>query len=278
MAYKIIAIFLLTAQSLVANEFNDNSLKALNYKFIQTLDYADNGISKFYKLSYPGKIKPSHGLISIKNIGGNFTHTPVYIAEGGMIWFNAHNETIEGIFGFDGGYGEKFEILLTTMDTKGKVEPLAKCEIIPFPRIIQDAKGHRIELQAMTADGQSFLFIGSGFAPKEKLSFKSRSCHESLTHSVNVDNNGIFYMEYCPAIIGQNEGPFEVTFSGENMNPLKIRHYWGKIAFTPPKKYTALKSKYKLPVEQPFLDMTKEKTEQHTTTLKLSRHPILECA
>ena len=47
-------------------------------------------------------------------------------------------------------------------------------------------------------------------------------------------------------MIGKKEGPFEVTFSGKNMQSLKLRHYWGKIAFTAPNKYKELESKYPL--------------------------------
>ncbi len=245
MTYKLIFMLLMFTQlNIFAKDFSKTvPLEHLNYELVKSLNPENGEPSKFYKLSFPGKTQPSLGVVIIKRMDDSFNDVPVFIEGDGTIWSVDKKE--EGILGFDGGYGEKFEILLAAINKKDEATPLAKCVIIPFPRIVQDDKGHKIELQAASPDGCLFTVTGSGFIPKEKVSIASRSCDESMTFSVEVDDNGNFHLGTAPAVIGKTEGPFELVFTGKDMKPLKMRHYWGEIAFYKPNSYKELRNKYK---------------------------------
>lgn len=102
-----------------------------------------------------------------------------------------------------------------------------------------------IELNVSSGDDKLFTLTGSGFKPNEKVTLKSRSCNESTTLPLKVNAEGHFCIGYAPSVVGKTEGPFELIFSGENMMPMKIQHYWGHLAFYKPNAYRKLKNKYK---------------------------------
>jgi hypothetical protein len=237
---KYIVEMFLALQVFFTIDVTASSLENLKYELIST-STTNQEPSKWYRLSFPRKMKSSSGLLMMKDMNDKFVDIPVFIDEDGNIW---SQDKTKYLFGMGGGYGERFEMLLAVGDTEKDLEPIAKCVIIPFPRFVEDKQGRRIEIQADTPDGDHFTIVGSGFAPKEVLTFKSRSCDETLGSDFKVDENGGFCLGYAPAVIGKKEGPFEVTFSGKNMEPLKLRHYWGRIAFTQPNKYKELESKY----------------------------------
>jgi len=249
MGHKTLVFFLtLAALCMLDKEVQAIALPDLNYTLVQSVNPLDGEPSKYYKFSLAGKSTPSSGILLIKRMDGEFTDIPVFIDKEGII--RAPDKQNEAIIGMDGGYAEKFEVLLAASEKNQDAKPLAKCVIIPFPRIVQDDKGHKIELEAASPDGEHFLITGSGFKPNEQITFKSRSCNESGSVPLKIDAQGNFYISYDPAVIGKTVGPFEVTFCGENMQPLKMRHYWGKIAFCKPNEYKTLKNKYQLPEEQ----------------------------
>lgn len=240
MSYKkYIAGFLLAIQALLTIELTANALEDLKYELSSTGTTKNQEPSKWYKISFPRPMKSSKGVVMMKTMDDQFTDIPVFIDGQGQIW---SSDKKKNLFGFGGGYGERFEILLAVGDKD--LKPIGKCVIIPFPLFIEDEQGRKVEIQASTPDGDHFTIEGSGFAPKEVVTFKSISCHETLDADFEVDEHGRFHMGYAPAVIGKKEGPFEVTFSGKNMQPLKLRHYWGRIAFAQPNKYKELESKY----------------------------------
>lgn len=249
MIYKLLALFLIiVAQNTPTKAWsmgsqNGLNLADLNYELVRTSEAPGLEPIKSYKLSFPKTTKSFFGMVAMINMDGNFSEVLVWVSEDGKILTTDKKQ--ENTFGFSGGYGEKFDLLLTyTKDETS--EPIAKCEIIPYPLIAKDENGHSIEIQAITNNGEHFVIIGSGFIPKEKITFKSKSCDESMSHPFIVDNSGSFTMTYSPATIGKTEGLFEVTFIGLHMKPLKIQHFWGKIAFTYPNEYKKLKAKYGL--------------------------------
>lgn len=249
MIYKFIVPLLVVTYSLFTNNISaEKPLEILNYELVKTVDSKNGKPAKYYKVSLNGPIKSTKGILTAKNMGGSTCDFPVFIEKDGTIWGSVEKK-IPGIMGFDGGYGEKFELILSACDKNKTKIPLAKCEIIPFPFIIQDDEGHKIELKTVDRTGTAFELTGSGFVPKEQLIVKSRSCHESKTFPLEVNANGSFSMVCAPGVIGKTEGPFDFVFSGENMEPMSLQHYWGKIAFYTPNEYETLKDKYKFPNE-----------------------------
>lgn len=244
MNYKrVVVSALLAVLSLFVGQLEVNAIEDLSYELVKAGVQANQEPINYYQLSLSQKTQSSLGYVVIKSMDGQFSDFPVFIAEDGSIQLEDKSE--ECVFGFGGGYGERFEVLLAKIVRK-EAEPIAKCVIIPFPLCTQDENGHYIELKAESEDGKHFSIVGSGFNPKEKITFISRSYDETIEHPITVDAKGEFRMGYAPAVIGKKEGPFEVTFSGKTTTePLKIRHYWGKIAFCPLNKYKELESRCK---------------------------------
>lgn len=228
-------------------EVQSAALEEINYTLFTSENPVEGEPSKYCTLSISSKPTPSYGIVVIKQMDGKFIDIPVFIDKTGMI--RSLDGANDAMIGMDGGYGEKFEVLLAALKTEKDCKPIAKCTIIPFPLIVQDDKGHKIELEAVSSDGEHFLITVSGFKPNEAITMKSRSCHESGMFPLNTDIQGKISFGYNPAVKRKAEGPFEVTFFGENMKPLKIQHYWGKVAFSKPNKYQALKNKLRFPEE-----------------------------
>lgn len=244
---KILIIFLmLTAFCIVDAEEQTAALDELNYTLFTSKNPIDGEPSKYYKLSISSKSTTGPGVVFIERMDEDFIDMPVFIDKEGII--RTSDGINDAIIGMDGGYGERFKVLLVVPEKKD-FKPIAKCVIIPFPRIVQDDGGHKIELQAITSDGEHFSITGSGFKSNGQITLKSRSCNESLTSPLKVDEEGKFFICLSPAVIGKTEGPFEVTFLAEDMKPMKMRHYWGKVAFSPPNKYKTLKNKLPFPEE-----------------------------
>lgn len=245
---KILIIFvMLAAFCIVDAKEQAVALEELNYTLFTSKNPIDGEPSKYYTLSISSKSTHGPGVVFIERMDGKFNHTPVFINKEGII--RTSDGLYDAIIGMDGGYAEKFEILLTAFENEKDLKPIAKCMIIPFPRIVQDDKGHKIELEAITSDGEHFSFIGSGFKPNEQITLKSRSCNELLTSPLNTNEQGKFFVIISPAVIGKTEGPFEMIVSGEDMKTMNMRHYWGKVAFYPPNKYKTLKNKLLFPEE-----------------------------
>lgn len=243
----LITLLMLAAFCIVNAEQQTVALEELNYTLLTSKNPIDGEPSKYYKLSISSKSTSGPGAVFVERMDGEFIHIPVFIDKDGII--RTSDGINDAIIGMDGGYAEKFEVLLAASEKEKDFKPIAKCVIIPFPHIIQDDKGHKIELRTITSDGEHFSVTGSGFKPNEQITLKSRSCNESLTAPLKTDEQGKFFIGISPAVIGKTEGPFEVTFSGENMKPLKIRHYWGKVAFSQPNEYKTLKNKLPFPEE-----------------------------
>lgn len=247
MIHKILIILLmLAAFCIVDAEEQTAALEELNYTLFTSKSPIDGEPSKYYKLSISSKSTTGPGTVFIERMDGEFIDLPVFIDKKGII--RTSDRTDDAIIGMDGGYGERFKVLLVISEKKD-FKPIAKCVIIPFPRIVQDDRGHKIELQAITSNGEHFSITGSGFRPNEQITMQSRSCNESLTFYLKTDEHGKFFFGFNPAVIGKTEGPFEVTFLAEDMKPMKMRHYWGKVAFSPPNKYKTLKNKLPFPEE-----------------------------
>lgn len=243
----LIILLMLTPFCIVDAEEQTAALEELNYTLFASKSPIDGEPSKYYKLSISSKPTPGPGIVIIRRMDGEFNDIPVFINKEGIIQLpDAINDAI---FGMDGGYAEKFEVLLAASEKEKDFKPIAKCVIIPFPRIVQDDRGHKIELQAITSNGEHFSITGSGFRPNEQITMQSRSCNESLTFYLKTDEHGKFSFGFNPAVIGKTEGPFEVTFLAEDMKPMKMRHYWGKVAFSQPNKYKTLKNKLPFPEE-----------------------------
>lgn len=248
MNHKIlITILMLAIFSIADAEEQTVVLEDLSYTHFSSKNPIDGEPSKYYKLSIPSKSISGPGVIIIVRMDGRFIDEPVFIDKEGVIRTPDGKDDI--IVGMDGGYAEKFDILLAVSEKEKDLKPIAKCVIIPFPRIVHDKKGRKIELKASSSDGKQFLITGSGFKPNEQITFKSRSCNELITSPLKIDEQGNFFIIICPAVIGKIEGPFEVTFSGKGMEPMKILHYWGNVAFTQPNKYKTLKNKLPFPEE-----------------------------
>lgn len=247
MLCKFIFLFLtLVNLNLFAKETGPaNSLETLSYECIKSLDPEDLEPSKIYRLSLSHPIDATSGIVIIKSMDGGFSNFPIYIEQNGRLM--TENRVEEKLFGFNGGYAEKFEVLLAATKDNGDTKPLAKCVITPFPHMVQDDQGRKIELKAEDHMGYSFTIHGSGFHPNEKITVKSCSHNESASFPLDVDNQGNFVFGYNPAVVGKTEGSFKLTFSGKNIKPLKLQHYWGKIAFDGPNKYKKLKEKYPFP-------------------------------
>jgi hypothetical protein len=220
------------------------TLAELNSKSVQVpSENSEN--HKYYTLSLPHPIEAIKGVVVIKRMDGGFYDFPIFIESDGRIL--REDKLIEKIFAIKGGYGERFELLLAAINSKEEAKPLAKTVIIPFPLIVKDDKGHFIELKAEDMIGHNFTVHGSGFAPNEHITFTSHSGNETGSFPLQADKQGTFVFGYNPAVIGKTEGPFELTFKVENAKPIKLKHYWGKIAFREPSEYRKLKEKYPLP-------------------------------
>lgn len=243
----LITLLMLAAFCNVYAKEQAEALEELNYTLFTSKNPIDGEPSKYYKLSVSSKSTTGPGVVLVKRMDGEFIEMPVFIDKGGII--RTPDGINDAIIGMDGGYAERFEVLLVISENKKKIKPIAKCVIIPFPRIVSDDKGHKIELQAITSDGEHFSLNGSGFKPNEQITLKSRSCNELLTSPLKTDEEGKFFICLSPAVIGKIEGPFEVTFSGDNMKPLIMRHYWGKVAFSQPNNYKTLRNKLPFPEE-----------------------------
>lgn len=243
----LITLLMLAAFCIVNAEEQTVALEELKYTLFLSEKLIGSEPSKYYTLTISSKSTSGSGVIFVKRMDGQFNETLVFIDKEGVI--RTSDGKNEVIIGMDGGYAEKFEVLLVSSENKNDFKPIAKCVITPFPCIIQDDKGHKIELKAVTPDGKHFSITGSGFKPDEQITLKSRSCNESLTFPLKTDEQGGFFFGFNPAVIGKTEGPFEVTFLGENMKPMKMRHYWGKVAFTKPNEYKTLKNKLPFPEE-----------------------------
>ena len=218
-------------------------LEELNTTCVQ-VSSVSSADRKFYKFSLPHPIESTLGVVVIRNMNGKFTDFPIFIESDGRIW--TEDKVIEKTFGIQGGYGERFEILLAAINKKGEPKPLAKTIIIPFPRIVKDESGHSVELKAEDVIGHNFTVHGSGFAPNEKITFTSHSGNESGSFPLQADQQGTFVFGYNPAVIGKTEGAFELTFEVENTKPIKLKHYWGKIAFRIPSEYQKLNNSQQL--------------------------------
>ena len=247
MFYKSLIFFLILTFQFVCAQDVEYSLPNLNYELVESLNPMDGEPSKYYQLFISPQAQASQGVLMIRKMNGEFVNQHVFIEADGTIW--AQNKTKGRRINFGGGYGEKLQLLLAAVKSKIDAEPLAKCEFVPFPLFVNDDKGHKIEVIADTSDGKHFTVMGSGFRPKEIISFNSCSSHERLENSFAANDQGTFEFGYSPAVLGEVEGPFQLTFCGENMKPLILHHYWGKIAFYRASRYKALAAKYPFPDE-----------------------------
>jgi hypothetical protein len=244
MIYKILLTFiLLTSANLFARESsNPPSLENLDYMLVQSLDPKIGEPSRYYKFSIHRQNEDTPGTIVVRKMNGTFVNYPVFIKKDGSIL--TPDKQYEQIMGFDGGYAEKFELLLVANNKYGGIQPLAKCVLIPFPRILKDKAGHKVVLNVESGDGHQFTFTGSGFPASKQMIVKSRSCHESTSFPLETDEKGNFIFGYSPAVVGRTEGPFELVFTAEDMTPLRVTHYWGHLAFYKPNAFKKLKDKY----------------------------------
>lgn len=145
------------------------------------------------------------------------------------------------------GYGEPLIICVQPCSGTGRVGKFRKIEayglLVPNPLETKDAKGHSAQMIAPDDTGLIFTLKLEGYKPFEKVRSQSRSCDEYLDLCAEAEANGTVLISYAPGVIGQVEGPFSLTIQGED-STLFLQHYWGKIAFTPPDEYLALKNKF----------------------------------
>ena len=223
-----------------------DNIPEIVFEIVREVDDPGIEITKYYTMRLPSGRIQGPVLVKVKLSNNSFLDFPLYVGNDGFV---KGNDTMSNyLWGTSAGYGESFEVLIVPTIpggsiTKG-VKPLGKGTFIPFPLIVKDDQGHSIEVVAKGGEGHYFKVIGKGFAPKESIIFLSRSIDEVLSNFLFADENGNVEMGYAPAVIGEREGPFSITFRTEKMAPLILNHYWGRIAFSTPKKYRALADKF----------------------------------
>lgn len=197
-----------------------------------------------YTLQVPDLPKPGPASLTTTLINGKKTKMLIAIDEQGFV-IDHQGRAFQFIT--YSGYGEPIEVLIQRCNKRGR--HLKGCLYeghlfhVPNPLEVIDKHGHRIELIAVAPTGNEFLVHITGFQPKEVVHMHSQSCDEVMSRSIAMENNGSFAFAYAPAVVGKKEGPFKLTISNDNCN-LTLQHYWGAIAFTPPDKYSQLKSKF----------------------------------
>lgn len=244
------------------NEFSDTKLmkdvqvhtiageqtSTLNYELEPIKALPDGQRVRFAKLHATGDFHHGDGVMKMRLMNGSTSEFEVSIDKDGSI--KKPDSEDKFVLCMAGGYGEAFEYELFTGKNKKETMSIGKCAIIPFPIIRQDGKGRKVELTPESPEGDVFLLTGSGFLPNEKIHYRSRSCDEVIVQDFEASNTGDFNVMSMPGVIGQIEGPFEITLSSANMEPMKIRHLWGKIAFRNPGEFKELLGKYKFPDEK----------------------------
>ena len=223
-----------------------DNIPEIVFEIVREVDDPGIEITKYYTMRLPSGWIQGPVLVIVKLLNNSFLDFPLYVGNDGFV---KGNDTVSNyLWGTSAGYGESLEVLIVpTLPggsiTKG-VKPLGKGTFIPFPLIVKDDQGHSIEVVAIGAEGHYFTVMGKGFTSKERIFSLSRSSDEVLSYFIDADENGNVQMGFAPAVIGEREGQFSITFRTEKMAPLTLNHYWGRIAFSTPKEYKALADKF----------------------------------
>lgn len=204
---------------------------------------------KEYQIVIDDLPKPSNVMIYQVKLNGAIIEIPGYLREDGTLAYQEQDyPVISWVFG-SFGYGETIVFIVEPRDKKNK--PLKKNNLsaigglVPEPLEVEDSEGHKIEITGKDGTGNSFIVRLTGFRPHEKIKVRSCSCNESFTLNQKTDAEGSCKFFYNPGVKGFTQGPFELTVTDSIMKPLKIQHYWGRIAYTPRQNYASLQEQFR---------------------------------
>lgn len=198
----------------------------LNVELIQEGVLENGSPVKYVKFSPSGSFKPGPGFLVCKHKNGALDINSVYIDADGTLKSEDGKDDV--MFPMAGKLMENFEILLVAGTNQNDLQSLGGCSLVPFPAVVTDEAGHRIQMSEISTDNKHFVIVGSGYAPNETIRFTSRSGNEELSHDFKADSEGNFMFGESPAVIGMKGGTFTVTFTGADKNPLKLSHHWGE--------------------------------------------------
>lgn len=224
----------------------------LQSRFVQAIDEEGKDPMRVYQFSLCCRQKERPAILICKKMDDKFDQHAVYIEKNGNVVASNGQPLLMGLMG---GYGEIFTISLYEASKNKRFNNqklLGTCQVVPFPIIAENAQGQKLEICPLDFTGQVFQVNLSGFAPHEAFDLASRSCHEKMDHHFQADEKGCFSMMLCPAVVGRQEGPFEISVSNLRMDPLTKKHYWGIFCFLPPPKMNAL-------LEKPLQSMSRAK-------------------
>ena len=240
------AILVMISTYAIAIDINSQAVPQISCQFVSDSCLTNQSPARLYRMQIPSPVRDTPAILFTRQLDNNVNGHPVYLSKNGSI--RSPDASKDAIMAFSGGYGESFDLLLFEVDKKGNPlidKLIARGFIIPFPLKFLDTQGHTVEIHPLDGNGEFFMINYSGFFPNEQIQFTSRSSGESMTDIITANENGFGCMGYAPAVVGRNEGPFEICFKTKNMpQSLTIKHYWGKIAFRTLNKYHELQQKY----------------------------------
>lgn len=200
-------------------------------------------IYRMYKIELLNPIEASKGILVFKMMDGQFIECGVEIDSDGKICQNGAPYT----HAFNAGPGEKFEIVLASLDPNNKTKALAKSTFIPFPAKWRGEGNRVVELQIADLSGLRFSLAGTGFDPNQKLSIVLLAEKEKNTFEVITNEVGEFVTPISlPAKAA--EGCFILHVLENELVTVGFRHYWGKIAFKDAPRFKELYEQYPAPI------------------------------
>lgn len=197
-----------------------------------------------FKIDIPHAVSPSKGMIVTKSMDGTTNYKEVDIHSDGTLWHGDHNY----VHAFNAGYGEKFQLVVCSIDSNRKPIPLAKLKFIPFPAIYNGKDSRIVQLQPCEHQGFKFKTCGCGFEPKTKISIDLFSGEDKKSFEIVTDENRSFILDIFPAVNGATDGSFALVGKENGEVTFEVDHYWGKIAFQDVAHYPELEKKYPKPI------------------------------
>lgn len=246
---KILFLFVNTCLN-YQDFFNQNkeSANLLKYELVHEskVSNLEKDPSRIFVLSVDKVEAETPALLICQRLNKTNSKNPVLLKKNGQI-VSPKNEFF--LFTSSAGYGEVFDMTLVKLNSNytlpEKVEILAECKFVPWPLILEDKAGHRIEILAIDIGGKSFFFKGTGYKPNESIEFISQSKgYQKKYEKLKADINGSFTGTYLPQMGDCESGPFELIFKDGNSSFLRLQHFWGKYAFAWPNFHKKLKQQF----------------------------------